>query len=114
MTDNPNKKTFWDKIHIDPTMLLILLALLVYSALVIWSASGQDIGMMERKIGQIAMGLVVMVVMAQIPPRVYEAGRPISISFVSFCWSPLMPSAQYPKARSAGSIWESFAFSLRK
>ena len=48
MTDNPNKKTFWDKVHLDPTMLLILLALLVYSALVIWSASGQDIGMMER------------------------------------------------------------------
>ena len=41
MTDNPNKKTFWDKVHLDPTMLLILLALLVYSALVIWSASGQ-------------------------------------------------------------------------
>ena len=40
MTDNPNKKTFWDKVHLDPTMLLILLALLVYSALVIWSASG--------------------------------------------------------------------------
>lgn len=49
MTDNPNKKTFWDKVHLDPTMLLILLALLVYSATVIWSASGQDIGMMERK-----------------------------------------------------------------
>ncbi len=76
MTDNPNKKTFWDKIHIDPTMLLILLALLVYSSLVIWSASGQDIGMMERKIGQIAMGLVIMVVMAQIPPRVYEGWAP--------------------------------------
>lgn len=57
-------------------MLLILLALLVYSALVIWSASGRDIGMMERKIGQIAMGLVVMVVMAQIPPRVYEGWAP--------------------------------------
>ncbi len=54
-------------------MMLILLALLTYSSLVIWSASGQDIGMMERKIGQIAMGLVIMVVMAQIPPRVYEA-----------------------------------------
>lgn len=34
MTDNPNKKTFWDKVHLDPTMLLILLALLVYSATV--------------------------------------------------------------------------------
>ncbi len=41
MTDNPNKKSLWDKIHIDPAMLLILLALLVYSALVIWSASGR-------------------------------------------------------------------------
>ena len=50
-------------------MLLILLALLTYSALVIWSASGQDVGMMERKIGQIAMGVVIMIVMAQIPPR---------------------------------------------
>ena len=76
MTDNPNKKSLWDKIHIDPAMLLILLALLVYSALVIWSASGQDIGMMERKIGQIAMGLIIMVVMAQIPPRVYEGWAP--------------------------------------
>ena len=76
MTDNPNKKSLLDKIHIDPAMLLILLALLVYSALVIWSASGQDIGMMERKVGQIAMGLVIMVVMAQIPPRVYEGWAP--------------------------------------
>ena len=42
--------------------------------------------MMERKIGQIAMGLVIMVVMAQIPPRVYEGWPPISISSVLFCW----------------------------
>ncbi|VTN14980.1 Rod shape-determining protein RodA [Raoultella terrigena] len=76
MTDNPNKKSLWDKIHLDPTMVLILLALLTYSALVIWSASGQDIGMMERKIGQIAMGIVIMIVMAQIPPRVYEGWAP--------------------------------------
>ena len=76
MTDNPNKKSLWDKIHLDPTMLLILLALLTYSALVIWSASGQDMGMMERKIGQIAMGIVIMIVMAQIPPRVYEGWAP--------------------------------------
>ena len=42
--------------------------------------------MMERKIGQIAMGLVIMVVMAQIPPRVYEGWAFISISSVLFCW----------------------------
>ena len=76
MTDNPNKKSLWDKIHIDPAMLLILLALLVYSALVIWSASGQDIGMMERKIGQIAMGLVIICLLYTSPsPRDQRGSR---------------------------------------
>ncbi len=86
MTDNPNKKSLWDKIHLDPTMLLILLALLTYSALVIWSASGQDMGMMERKIGQIAMGVVIMVVMAQIPREFTKAGRLGCIFSVLCCW----------------------------
>ncbi len=48
-------------------MVLILLALLTYSALVIWMPAAGDIGMMERKIGQIAMGVVIMIVMAQNP-----------------------------------------------
>ncbi|NUU65027.1 peptidoglycan glycosyltransferase MrdB [Enterobacteriaceae bacterium BIT-l23] len=76
MTDNPNKRSLWDKIHIDPTFLLTVLALLFYSALIIWSASGQDPGMTERKIGQILIGLTVMIVMAQVPPRVYEGWAP--------------------------------------
>jgi len=76
MTESQQKASIWTKIHIDPTFLLLILALLVYSAFVMWSASGQDIGMMERKIGQIVMGLIVMAVMAQIPPRVYESWAP--------------------------------------
>ncbi|MGP2760128.1 peptidoglycan glycosyltransferase MrdB [Serratia marcescens] len=76
MTESQQKGSIWTKIHIDPTFLLLILALLVYSAFVMWSASGQDIGMMERKIGQIVMGLIVMTVMAQIPPRVYESWAP--------------------------------------
>ncbi len=76
MTDNTSKRTFWEKIHIDPLFLATILALLLYSALVIWSASGQDPGMTERKIGQIIMGLAVMIVLAQVPPRVYEGWAP--------------------------------------
>ena len=70
--------------HIDLTMLLIILALLTYSAFVMWSASGQDMGMMERKVGQILMGLVIMLVMAQIPPRVYESWAPYLYIFCVF------------------------------
>ncbi|KGT90356.1 cell wall shape-determining protein [Erwinia typographi] len=76
MNDRHQKSTIWTRIHVDPTFFILIFALLVYSALVIWSASGQDPGMMERKIGQIAMGIVIMLVMAQIPPRVYEGWAP--------------------------------------
>jgi len=76
MNDSHQKRTIWTRIHVDPTFFILIAALLVYSALVIWSASGQDPGMMERKLGQIAMGIVMMLVMAQIPPRVYEGWAP--------------------------------------
>lgn len=76
MNDSPQKRTIWMRIHIDPLFMLVILTLLIYSALVIWSASGQDPGMMERKAGQILIGLLVMVVMAQVPPRVYESWAP--------------------------------------
>ncbi len=62
--------------RIDLPFLLCILALLGYSLFVMWSASGQDIGMMERKAAQIAIGLTVMIAMAQIPPRVYEGWAP--------------------------------------
>lgn len=76
MTESQQKRSIWTKIHIDLPFLLCILALLGYSLFVMWSASGQDIGMMERKAAQIAIGLAVMVVMAQIPPRVYEGWAP--------------------------------------
>ena len=39
MTDNPNKKSLWDKIHLDPTMLLILLALITALGVGFWSSA---------------------------------------------------------------------------
>lgn len=76
MTESQQKGSLWAKLHIDIPLLLIVLALLAYSAFVMWSASGQDEAMMERKVVQIVAGLVVMLLMAQIPPRVYEHWAP--------------------------------------
>ena len=76
MSDSPQKRSIWTRLHIDPIFLVIISGLLIYSAFVMWSASGQDPGMMERKIGQILMGLVVMITLAQVPPRVYEGWAP--------------------------------------
>lgn len=114
MTESQQKGSIWTKIHIDPTFLLLILALLVYSAFVMWSASGQDIGMMERKIGQIVMGLIVMAVMAQIPPRVYESWAPYLYIFCVILLIPWTPSGRSVKARSAGWISAWCASSRRK
>lgn len=84
MTDNPQQTSLWNKLHIDVMLLFFVALLLVYSALVVWSASGQDVGMMERKITQIVMGLLMMLVMAQVPPRVYEAWAPYLYIFCVF------------------------------
>ncbi|KYP96313.1 cell wall shape-determining protein [Sodalis-like endosymbiont of Proechinophthirus fluctus] len=84
MTDDLQQTSLWNKLHIDVMLLFFVTLLLVYSALVVWSASGQDIGMMERKVAQIVMGLLVMLVMAQVPPRVYEAWAPYLYIFCVF------------------------------
>ena len=73
---NHRKKSIWSKLHLDPLFLLFIVLLLGYSVYVIWSASGQDIAMTQRKIIQIILGLMVMITLAQFPPRFYEKIAP--------------------------------------
>ena len=62
----------------------------------------QDIGMMERKIGQIVMGLIVMAVMAQIPPRVYESWAPY---LYIFCVILLIPVDAFGQISKGAQRW---------
>jgi rod shape determining protein RodA len=76
MTVNNKKRSLWSKVHIDFILFILLLALLGGSLVVMWSASGQNVLMMERKVTQILMGLGVMLILAQVPPRYYENWSP--------------------------------------
>lgn len=76
MIDNLNKLPLWIRLHIDIPILLIVLSLTIYSIMIIWSATGQDIDMMQRKVIQIVIGFSVMIIMAQISPRIYENWAP--------------------------------------
>lgn len=76
MTVNNKKQSLWAKCHIDFILLVLLLTLLGGSLMVIWSASGQNMVMLENKFYQILMGLSVMIFFAQIPPRYYESWSP--------------------------------------
>ncbi|CAD6511012.1 Rod shape-determining protein RodA [Candidatus Profftia tarda] len=70
--NNKKQRSIWVKMNIDKTFVLCILSILTYGTLVMWSASGQDIDIIERRIYQIFIGLCVMIAMAQIPPRLYE------------------------------------------
>lgn len=76
MKDHQYKKSLLSKMHIDVPLLIFIFLLLSYSIFIMWSASGQDIGVIERKIRQIIFGLFTLLMMAQIPPRDYESLAP--------------------------------------
>ena len=73
---NNIKKSFWQKIHIDPLFCLFITLLLGYSLYILWSASGQNVDMMQKRVIQIILGFFVMIVFAQISPRSYEQWAP--------------------------------------
>ncbi|WP_395479802.1 peptidoglycan glycosyltransferase MrdB [Candidatus Curculioniphilus buchneri] len=72
MTNRLKKISLWEKLHTDVTLLFFIILLLIYSVFIMWSASGQDIYIMRNKIIQISIGLLVMLVLAQVSPRMYE------------------------------------------
>lgn len=78
------KKFLWDKLHIDLILFLLIILLLLFGIFIMWSASGKNYEIMQQKILQIIGGLLIMLLLAQIPPRIYEFWAPYiySISLI--------------------------------
>ena len=64
--------TFWQFIHIDPILLLLVLITLTFGLVVLYSASDGQIFYLKRQILMAGVGLVAMIVIAQIPPPVMQ------------------------------------------
>ena len=71
----------WAKLHLDPWLLCFLILNAVLGLLVIYSASAQDMGMVFRQATSFAVGFIVMIICAQIPPKVYLAISPYFFIF---------------------------------
>ena len=71
----------WAKLHLDPWLLCFLILNAVLGLLVIYSASAQDVGMVFRQATSFAVGFIVMIICAQIPPKVYQAISPYFFIF---------------------------------
>lgn len=72
MPDRRQRVSFWYKLHIDLPLLCGLLGLMVVSLIVLYSAGGADIALMERQLVRMALALMVMLALAQVSPSTFR------------------------------------------
>ncbi|MGR2737603.1 rod shape-determining protein RodA [Billgrantia sp. Q4P2] len=71
------RKSFWERTHLDPWLLLLLLVLLVAGLGVLYSASGQRFEVVLAQGTRFLVATVVMVVLAQLPPATLLRWAPL-------------------------------------
>lgn len=69
---NPNKVSLLRRLHLDGVLLFGLLVLMGVGLMTIYSAGGQDIALIQRQIIRLSLALVVMFILAQVPPMFYR------------------------------------------
>ncbi|WPC73331.1 rod shape-determining protein RodA [Vibrio porteresiae] len=70
-------RSFFQKIHIDLPLVLAVILLMFFSLIIMYSASGQNMAMMERQGMRMLLALAVMIGIAQVPPRTFERLAPM-------------------------------------
>lgn len=76
---NPAKRlvsAFWQKFHIDLSLLMLVLILSVMGLFILYSASTENWSVVNRQIIRLLLGLTIMIALAQIPPRKYYQWTP--------------------------------------
>jgi len=63
----PNRKTLWQKMHIDLPLFLALMLLMSVGLMVIYSAGGKDISLIKMQLLRLAVSIFVMILVAQFP-----------------------------------------------
>lgn len=78
MNYKQQQQSLWWRFHIDWPLLLGLLALMGLSLVVLYSASGESMAMVQRQLIRFGVAFFAMLVLAQIPPDVYQRWAPLA------------------------------------
>ena len=70
--DQQKQVTLWQKLHIDFPLLAGIIALMTLGVFVVYSAGGQETAMLSSHIKRVVVALIVMLVVAQVPPLSYR------------------------------------------
>lgn len=69
-------RSIWLRMNIDLTMLCLLLLLCAGGLFILYSASGQNTGMVYRQMVYFGLGFFIMLVIAQVDPRWFQMAAP--------------------------------------
>jgi len=69
-------RAWFERMHIDLVLFLLILLLACCGLLILYSGSGQDMTMVKRQALHFLIGFVVLIVAAQFPPRFYQTVAP--------------------------------------
>ena len=83
-SDDPGIRRLFDRLHIDPILLCLLLGVCSMGLTVLYSASGHSMPMVINQAERLLIGLVVMVAAAQAPPELYRSAAPWFYGFALF------------------------------
>nr|BET44833.1 MAG: peptidoglycan glycosyltransferase MrdB [Candidatus Aschnera chinzeii] len=67
-----HQSSFCSRFNLDEYIILIVIFLSIYSIVIVWSATGQNIFLIQHKLLQIIIGFISMIIASQISPRIYE------------------------------------------
>jgi len=62
--------------RLDPVLLVLLLLIMGFGLFVLYSASGQDMAVVDRQLVRLGFGLAVMLGISQVPPRILRLWTP--------------------------------------
>ncbi len=62
--------------RLDPVLMILLILIISFGLIVLYSASGQDMAMVSRQAVRLGFGLAIMLIISQVPPRVLRSWTP--------------------------------------
>jgi len=75
-TSSRRYRSFWNVVHIDPPLVLALLALSMFGLLVLYSASGESQAAVQRQAMTLVVALIVMFIVAQFDVHFFRRWSP--------------------------------------
>ncbi len=75
--NNSSQKSLFFRLHIDFSLLMMLLVLIIIGQVILYSASGENTALMQRQVIRLGVAFIVMFIIAQISPDTLYRWSPI-------------------------------------